>query len=142
MILITIFLSVVCTLFLGGFSVIAIYRRAWRDHTMQLSIAEISIAYHKQEIEELKKAIQQLIYNYHHSGLNPKIKTMRGALDLGTTDLLIIAEYLKLLGNKEATMLADKLEDNIKWLDVVLHVALKIETENLEHANEFNHLQE
>lgn len=99
----------------------------------------------KLEIAEQKKAIQELIYQYHHLGVNPIAKRFRGAADLGMRPIKELRECITLLGKENHHRWApiamghvDKIEE---WWTSGIQICLSMETEVKKTSDKFNHLQ-
>lgn len=135
----------VLSLLLGALTAGAIFRRHLRNSKANSLDLELTLIEKAKEIKEQRKAVQELIYHFHHSGLNPKCKRLRGISDLGLRPIASLRQNLILLGrpNHEGyAKIADKLLDEIEqWWKQSINVCLDIEKEIIDSANKFNHLQ-
>jgi hypothetical protein len=130
---------------IGGLIVGIIFRRRLRNSGRATQELKFEIKQNLSDLKEQEEAIQKLIYNYHHNGLNPACKRLRGISNLTLRLCQSLKENLVLLAKPNhhgyATIASKDLEEVIQWVNTSNTICLQIEKEVLENANKFNHLQ-
>lgn len=135
----------VVSLLLGALVVGASFRRHISNSSSRMIEYQRTLDQRAAHIAEQQKAIQDLIYQYHHYGLNPKCKRLRGISDLGLRPVERLQQNLVLLSRpnhyKYAKVAIKELEEIKVWWEQSIIVCLDIEKDIIESANKFNHLQ-
>lgn len=133
------------SLFLGALTTAVIFRRHLKKsfiHSQELASTLVQKA---DEIKEQRAALQEMIYQFHHYGLNPKCKRLRGISDLGLRPIKVLRQNLELLSrphhHKYAKMAIKEVDEIEIWWTKSIQVCLEIEKEVIDSANKFNHLQ-
>lgn len=131
---------------LTGFSIAGtIFRRHLQNTSKRSQALSLVLEDKAAQIKEQKKALQELIYQFHHSGLNPKCKRLRGISDLGLRPIKVLKENLELLSRPNhhgyAKLALKEVLEMETWWKTSIQVCIDIEKEVLDSANKFNHLQ-
>lgn len=116
-----------------------------QEYELQLENTLKQLKDQKMEIADQKKAIQELIYQYHHSGVNPLAKRFRGAADVGTRPITELRQCITLLGQenhyKWAPIAMKQVDEIEMWWNKGIEICLNMEDEVRKTADKFNHLQ-
>ncbi len=122
-----------------GFYVVSIFRNFFQKRSFYRMRYEVKLRLQRQEIEEKRLAVEKLIYSYHHTGLNPKCKTLRGAIDIIRQLVRSIKTCAELLGKPQ--LMTGYVVEIETWLDRADTICKEMEKHIIDAADEFNHLQ-
>lgn len=99
---------------------------------MGLTIGKLLYRHHyrkaKEQLEESKAAVREMMYQTHHQGINPISKRIRGLCQLAT----------KLL---KAAPRSEQCDESVMLIEYIEREALTLERDTLDKVKQFEHLQ-